>query len=133
MMPKYLRTAEDPIKSAKEAAEERYPNTHQGQLSSWLLVGPGRIHAKYDLGNLNSEHLEISVDTYEPGGLSYAHNHPEREQAYYILAGQAEVHVGGEVRVLGPGSTALISPAVEHSFRGVGDAPLKLMVISSYL
>jgi quercetin dioxygenase-like cupin family protein len=130
---KYLRTAEDPIRSAKHAAEERYPNTHMGQLSSWLLIGPNRIHSKYDLGNLISEHLEISVDTYEPGGQSFLHRHPEREQAYYILAGQAEVRVGDEVRLLGPGSAALISPDTEHSFRCTGDKPLKLMVISSYL
>ena len=132
-MSKYLRAAEDPIRSAKDAAEERYPHTHVGQLSSWLLVGPNHIHAKYNLGNLFSEHLEISVDTYEPGGQSFVHHHPEREQAYYILAGQAEVQVGEEVRLLDPGSAALIPPAVEHSFRCVGDEPFTLMVISSYL
>lgn len=130
---KYTFTPDDPRRPGKISSDERYPDTHTGQLSSWLLVGPDQVFAKYRLGNLSSTKLEVSVDTYEPGGNTVTHTHPEREQAYYIVRGQAEISIGDEQRIIGAGSAAVIPPGMPHKFNNVGKEPLTLLVISSYL
>lgn len=48
------------------------------------------------------------------------HSHPH-EQITNVLEGRLELVVGGESRILGPGSGAVIAPDVPHSGKAIGD------------
>ncbi len=66
-------------------------------------------------------------------GVSNTHTaHADREEAYYIISGQAFVTVGDEEEMLGAGSVAFIPRGVSHAYRNVGGEALKLAVVSSY-
>ena len=59
-----------------------------------------------------------------PGVGPKPHIHPEAEEGFYVLEGELEFTVGGEIFVAPAGSFALVPRGVEHSFRnsGVTDA-----------
>ena len=129
---KHLLTPDELHRSAKIMSDEKFPDVHSRKISSWQLIGPDEFYAMYNLGNLSSHRLSISINTYEPGGGSATHVHPDWEQAFYIISGQAAITVGEEERVVGPGSVTLMPPGMPHSFRNAGDEPLTLLVISSF-
>ena len=130
----YIRTPDDSQRSASDAAiNDRFPGTHEGQLSAWIPIGPEREFGRYeDLKNIVSRNLEVAVDTYESGGDTLLHEHPDCEQTYYIVAGRAIITVGEERREVGVGGIAYIPPSTKHCFEVVGEDGLALMVISAY-
>jgi quercetin dioxygenase-like cupin family protein len=132
-MHRYIHTPDDPRRPARVESDATYPGTHDGQLSSWVLFGPDRFYADYRLGNFSTERLCVSIDTYGPGGVTAPHAHDDREQGYYVIAGQAEITIGDETRRGGPGTSGYMPPGVPHAFRNVGDEPLTVAVISAVL
>ena len=132
-MHRYIHTPDDPRRDAKVESDQSYPGVHGGQLSSWVLFGPDRFYARYGLGNFSTRRLAVSLDSYAPGGSTEPHSHDDREQGYLVVAGQAEITIGDEVRRVGPGSTGYMPPGVVHAFRNVGDEPLSVAVISAVL
>jgi len=107
-----------------------FENVHQNQTSTWQLMGPKWYYEKWNLECMDTEELGISVDTYEPGGGSVPHNHPEWEQSFYIVSGQALVTVGDEQKQLHAGDAAWTPPGVEHTFVNNGEDELKILIIS---
>ena len=130
---KYIIKPEDEKTPGKTVADAMYPGTHSGLVSSWIGIGPRDILSKYKLGNLLSDKIQISVDTYAPGGYSTKHAHPERDQAYYIVNGKALVQVADEKGEANKGAMVLIPSKTTHAFSNTGKEPLTLLVISSYL
>ena len=59
------------------------------------------------------------------------HVHNNEEEAFYVLEGEMEVEVGGEVATLKPGGFALAPRGVPHSFRVVSDEVRVLVIASS--
>ena len=80
-MQKYIRTPDHDMRSGQISIAELHPDDHKDQLASWLFLGPDVIHGKFNLGNMVSKRLEISVDTYTPDGYTEEHTHPDKEQA----------------------------------------------------
>ena len=134
MVTKNIRTPDDSQREASSAAiHDRFPGTHEGQISAWIPIGPASVFERYsDLKNIVSQRLEISIDTYEGGGDTVLHDHPEREQAYYVVAGRARITIGDEQREVGPGAVGYMAPSVKHGFQVLGDEGLVMMVISAY-
>jgi mannose-6-phosphate isomerase-like protein (cupin superfamily) len=132
-MTRYIRTPEDPRRSAKVQSDDTYPGTHNGQLSSWVLAGPDSRYAQYDLGNFSSQRLIVAIDSYGPGGFTDSHIHDDCEQMYFVVAGQAEITIGDETRRGGRGASGYMPPGVPHAFRNVGEETLTMAVISAVL
>jgi len=69
------------------------------------LLGPAQGAAKI---HVHLTHLEAEI-----GGQSYQHSH-QAEEAIYLLDGQAEYTVGGQVCRVGPGELIFFPPGEPH-------------------
>jgi mannose-6-phosphate isomerase-like protein (cupin superfamily) len=58
------------------------------------------------------------------GAATVPHHHAVTEEIYYILAGSAEMTIGGETRPVGPGDAIAIPPGARHTIRNTGSAEL---------
>ena len=67
---------------------------------------------------------------YAPDGVVGGHDHPF-EETYYFLEGTAEVLLDGERYILGPGDTAWAGVGCVHSFRNLGQGPLRWLETQS--
>ncbi|NKF24120.1 cupin domain-containing protein [Solimonas marina] len=65
----------------------------------------------------------VALNRLMPGHEPRPHSHPH-EQIAYILAGRIRFVVGGEEKLLGPGSVLRIPSNVEHWGEVVGDEPV---------
>jgi quercetin dioxygenase-like cupin family protein len=61
---------------------------------------------------------------YAPDGVAGPHDHPF-EETYLFLEGQAEGSFDGTTYQLGPGDIAFAGVGCVHSFRNLGDGPLR--------
>ncbi len=82
----------------------------------WEFVPGVRIHAA------GGEQVLVCRVNYDPGFGVGAHSHEHTEQVMVVTAGQLELTVAGEARVLGVGDWAVINRGIEHSVRTVGGA-----------
>src|SRR5262249_34972994 len=57
---------------------------------------------------------------FRAGSSVHEHHHPE-EEVWQVLEGQAEITVGGESQVVGPGGAAIVPGNVRHSRRALTD------------
>src|SRR5262249_22423440 len=57
------------------------------------------------------------------------HTHDDHVDSFYVLEGEAEFHVEGEVVRAGPGSFVAAPPGVVHGFRNAGASELRLLNI----
>ncbi len=65
-----------------------------------------------------------------PGGrMPPAHRHMANEEAYYVLEGAIEFHVGDEVFAAGPDTFVLVPSGERHTFGNTEDAPARLLVL----
>lgn len=55
-----------------------------------------------------------------PGGKITAHFHRRTEEVYYLLAGEARMQLGDEVRSVGPGDAIAIPPGMVHQITNTG-------------
>ena len=55
------------------------------------------------------------------------HTHTDHVDAFYVLEGQVEFHVGDESRVAGPGTFLAAPPRTVHGFRVVGPEPIRFL------
>ena len=80
---------------------------------------PGVSHRRIFGDKIQMQHLIT-----EPGGTpSKMHNHPGKEEFFYIQAGEWEFTLGDETRMLGPGDVVHVADGVMHTLRLVGDEP----------
>lgn len=71
--------------------------------------------------------IRIGIQTSQPGYVAPLHSHPYLE-VLHVLDGAAEAWIeGGEPVRLQKGDTIALHPGVPHSFRVVGDQPLRTL------
>src|SRR6476620_9577779 len=73
--------------------------------------------------------VRTGIQTSQPGYVAPVHSHPYLE-ILHILDGTAEAWLEGredEKVVLGKGDTIALPPGAAHSFRVVGEVPLRLL------
>jgi quercetin dioxygenase-like cupin family protein len=58
-----------------------------------------------------------------------AHVHPDREEAFWVLDGEAEFDLDGEVTRAGPGSFVLVPGGSAHTFGATAAGPARLLVL----
>ncbi len=69
----------------------------------------------------------IGICRFEPGEYHLKHHHPHGSEWYLILAGEAEVHVGGIDHPARRGSTFYIPAGVVHALRATGTETVELL------
>jgi quercetin dioxygenase-like cupin family protein len=57
-----------------------------------------------------------------------AHVHPDREEAFWVLDGEAEFELDGNATRAGAGSFVLVPGAAAHTFGATPQAPARLLV-----
>ena len=64
------------------------------------------------------------------GGLRPpAHVHPDRAEAFWVLDGEAEFELDGELAAAGAGSFVLVPGGVAHTFGATANAPAHVLVL----
>ncbi|MGK0170802.1 MAG: quercetin dioxygenase-like cupin family protein [Gammaproteobacteria bacterium] len=77
--------------------------------------------------------VRTGIQTSAPGYVAAMHQHPYLE-LLFIIDGHAEAWLEGEEATptkLGPGDCIALPPNIPHSFRTVGDEPMRLLGIHS--
>ena len=65
-----------------------------------------------------------------PGGpRPPAHVHPDRVEAFWVLDGEAEFELDGQVSVVGAGAFVLVSGGVSHTFGATPTGAARLLVL----
>ena len=80
----------------------------------------------------SSELQYIGAYEYAPGGWISDHIHSDAEQWYYILNGRAVMRVGDEEREVGVGALIFIPKGTIHSYRVVGDEPMRILNVAAW-
>ncbi|MBC7234297.1 MAG: cupin domain-containing protein [Chloroflexi bacterium] len=81
---------------------------------------------------LGANNLSMAVMRCEPGAVVRPlHAHRATEELVYILEGQGEVWVEGEVAAVQAGDAVLFPPDAKHMTRNTGDTTLVALAIFS--
>ncbi|MBO3798270.1 MAG: cupin domain-containing protein [Thermoproteota archaeon] len=67
-----------------------------------------------------------------PGGVFGPHEHPEREEIYYVFSGSGMLIVGDEEIPAKEGLTLYVSGEETHGIRNPGDKPLLVFFVTVY-
>ncbi len=67
-----------------------------------------------------------------PGGVFGPHEHPEREEIYYVLSNSGSIIVGGEEIPAREGLTLYVSGEEPHGMRNNDEEPLLVIFITVY-
>jgi quercetin dioxygenase-like cupin family protein len=91
----------------------------------WLGVRYRTILSPEDSGGAMS-----IVDSWSPAGSGPPrHVHDAEDEVFVILTGSVKVWIDGAERIAGPGDSVFIPRGTEHTFKVVGDAPSRHLVI----
>ena len=55
-------------------------------------------------------HQSLAEARIPAGGATTPHHHPRAEEIYYIVEGRGSMHLGNEIRAVGPGDAIAIPP-----------------------
>ncbi|MDY7078444.1 MAG: cupin domain-containing protein [Chloroflexota bacterium] len=104
---------------------------HKDDVNSPLVTGQGEVI--YELiGRTVGESTErhsLAYVVIPPGKSAPLHNHPEAEESYYILKGEAQMVLGDEEAIVGPGQAILIPPSSPHKISSIGEDDLELLAV----
>ena len=124
---------DDPAHPSTITADQLVGDSHLGIRSASLLVAPSAAYGASGRPFEPSRVMVLGVDSYEVGGLSPTHVHPDKEKVYVVLAGQAKITVGDDSRVLGPSGMAFAPVDVPHSFENVGGEVLVIGAVFAFV
>ena len=79
-----------------------------------------------------SELQYIGAYEYAPGGWITEHIHSNAEQWYFVLNGRGFMKVGDEEREVGQGTVVFVPRNTFHSYKVVGDGPLRILNVASW-
>ena len=86
----------------------------------WSKLDWQPVRAGVDRKAFSGEGATLALHRMKPGHAPRPHKHPY-EQIVYIMKGQVDFHVGGEVIRLGPGGLLTVPPDVMHHAEVVGE------------
>jgi quercetin dioxygenase-like cupin family protein len=71
------------------------------------------------------------INVNQPGDGPPPHYHSTEDETFYVLEGRAAFLVHGEWREAGPGGSAFMPSGSVHTFKNVGNTPLRLLVTTA--
>ena len=76
--------------------------------------------------------LEMSINHLPAGGtVPFVHAHKQNEELYFVLSGQGELYIDGEVLPLKEGDAFRIDPAGKRAIRAAADSDLRYLCIQT--
>lgn len=118
----------DKIAWKSEDYEESYL---EGKTHQHLVKVADYVKLK-DSQSPTSDTQYIGAYEYAPGGWITDHIHSNAEQWYFILSGKGTMKVGNEEKISGPGTVVFIPRNTVHSYRVVGNEPLRILNIATW-
>ncbi len=114
--------------------------TTAGTPTTALHRGPGEGDAVWAMGSLFE--MKLGADetdgaiglaevTQPPGTATPLHRHTREAEVFYVLAGTLVYEAGGTRYDLAAGSVMYLPRAVPHRFRITGDAPARILALTS--
>lgn len=79
---------------------------------------------------LGSVGISVFESLVGPGGV-FLHLHREYEEAFYVLAGEIEFHLGNQTHIGRVGASAYVPVGVVHGFARRGSEAARLLVVHS--
>jgi mannose-6-phosphate isomerase-like protein (cupin superfamily) len=76
-----------------------------------------------------TERHSLAYVTLSPGKSALLHYHPQAEESYFILKGQARMVVGDEEATVRPGQAILIQPDQAHKITNLGQEDLEFLAV----
>ena len=67
-----------------------------------------------------------------PGVAVGDHHHSRTEEIYFIVGGQGEMRIDGEVHLVGPGDLVLTPQGTTHALTNIGDTDLEFVVVEVF-
>jgi len=95
--------------------------------SRQVFTLPGMKHQTLASGADLLQHLEVWMQTLDPGAATPTHYH-ECEEVIVVLRGAGRLVVAGETTEFGPGTTLVVSPKVIHQLINGGGEEMCLVV-----
>lgn len=104
-----------------------------------VVFGPGEGQGIWQLGNrftvkATGEQTRGAYTLLEQtcaGAPPPRHIHDDEEEAFYVLSGTLDVHVGDDVIEAAAGSFCLVPRGIEHTFVSTGREPARMLVVLS--
>jgi quercetin dioxygenase-like cupin family protein len=75
--------------------------------------------------------LTAWINVNPPGDGPPPHYHAVEDETFHILEGHAAFLVNGEWREVGPGGSAFMPHGSVHTFKNVGDGPLRMFITTT--
>lgn len=69
----------------------------------------------------------LAEATLAPGRATARHYHAESEEVYFVLEGEADLEIDGDVRRVRAGDAIPIPPGSRHEVTNVGTLPLRFL------
>ncbi|MHA1631343.1 MAG: cupin domain-containing protein [Candidatus Freyarchaeota archaeon] len=111
----------------------------------WKVIKPGEpVFKPYPKGDSNIKRIiekdKIGTERIAgfglievpPGGTFGPHQHPEREEIYYVLSGTGSIIIGEEEIPAEEGLTLYVSGEDPHGLKNDGEKPLTVMFVTVY-
>jgi quercetin dioxygenase-like cupin family protein len=94
--------------------------------------GQARLHYLVSGVANGARELTMAVAVLPVGGSNPVHQHPNAEEALYVLSGTIEHYIEGTERVrMEPGDAIFIPRGLWHQAVNIGDTPVELLVTFS--
>lgn len=109
------------VRHVDDCVEKSWDDPLRGSVRWWEMFGGDATPTT----EITFGIAEVPADGHP---LRRGHSHDAAE-VYFVLSGEGEVVVDGEVTPVGPGSAIWIPADVEHFARAVGDVPLRIAYV----
>ena len=79
----------------------------------------------------DTKHTSMFDWTLPPGFSTGLHVHRVQEETFYVLEGECEWQVGGQLVLAKPGTYVFIPPGVPHNIANASDKPARMLLTVS--
>lgn len=98
--------------------------TQHSRLEPFITKDGSTIRELLSHRNSGIRNQSLAEARVPPGVRTQSHYHPASEEIYYILSGEAQMFLDGELRQVGPGDAIAIPPGKVHSIENTGATEL---------
>jgi quercetin dioxygenase-like cupin family protein len=81
-------------------------------------------------GERTNGRLTAFINVNPPGDGPPPHYHATEDETFYVLEGRVAFLANGEWREAGPGASAFMPRGSVHTFKNVGEQPLRLLIVT---
>lgn len=82
-------------------------------------------------GDQTGGRLALWVEITPPGGGPPPHYHTQEDETFYVIEGLASFFKEGQWQEVTPGGSAFMPRGVVHTFKNVGQTPLRMLISTS--